>query len=373
MDTHSARPHKTKEKRMAREGGKDRGLFQRKGNNAWWIRWSCPYGHEHMEKIGPKSLARQVYEQRRVAVKVEGFCLTQARERQRREQSVLFRDVARRYLAWSQEHRPRSYTFRQTALKHLIATFGTKPLSEITRANVEAYQSQRRHDGVQPGTINRERSVLSHLFTKAQAWGLVQSNPVLGTDRLQEGNERPRPLSQDEEARLFAVIPTHYKPVVTLALHTGLRLGELRTQTWRDVDLATSALRVTRPKSKKHEVIPLNSTAFAVLAALPQDDLLLFPHLPRKLSDLFIRYVRKAGLSDVTFHCLRDTYISRLAQYCTTPTLMALARHRDYRTTRRYVQVDGDHLRQAVEHLVPEPENDQTTVTLTVTTGSNLS
>jgi len=31
---------------------------------------------------------------------------------------------------------------------------------------------------------------------------------------------------------------------------------------------------------------------------------------------------------------------------------MALARHRDSRTTRRYVQVDGAHLRQAVEHLV---------------------
>jgi integrase len=310
-----------------------------------------------------------VYQRRKVAVKAEGYCLTQDREKRHREQPALFRDVARRYQAWSKEHRPRSYTFRHTALKHLVAAFDTTPLSTITRADVEAYQSRRQHDGVRPGTINRERSVLSHLFTKAQAWGLVQSNPVMGTDRFEEANERPRPISQDEEARVFARLPEHYKPVVTLALHTGLRLGELRAQTWRDVDLATGTLRVTRPKSKKHEVIPLNSTAFAVLAALPQEDPLLFPHLPSKLSDLFIRYARKAGLSDVTFHCLRDTYISRLAQYCTAPTLMALARHRDYRTTRRYVQVDGDHLRQAVEHLVPPPpKNGHTTVTEIVTT-----
>ena len=66
---------------MARKSGKDRGLFQRNGNDAWWIRWTCPYAHEHMEKIGSnKSLARQVYQQRRVAVKTEGFCLTQQRE-----------------------------------------------------------------------------------------------------------------------------------------------------------------------------------------------------------------------------------------------------------------------------------------------------
>lgn len=49
--------------------------------------------------------------------------------------------------------------------------------------------------------------------------------------------------------------------------------------------------------------------------------------------------------------CLRGTYISRLAPHVSTPTLMALARHRDYRTTRRYVQVDGSHLRAAVERL----------------------
>jgi hypothetical protein len=58
-----------------------------------------------------------------------------------------------------------------------------------------------------------------------------------------------------------------------------------------------------------------------------------------------------ADLEDVTSHCLRDRYISRLPPHVSTPTLMPLARHRDYRTTRRYVQVDGAHLRAAVERL----------------------
>ena len=34
---------------------------------------------------------------------------------------------------------------------------------------------------------------------------------------------------------------------------------------------------------------------------------------------------------------------------------MALARHRDYRTTQRYVRLDGAHLRHAVAHLVETP------------------
>jgi hypothetical protein len=47
---------------MARKDGKDRGLLQRQGRPEWWIRWTCPYGHEHMEKIGPKGLAREMYQ-----------------------------------------------------------------------------------------------------------------------------------------------------------------------------------------------------------------------------------------------------------------------------------------------------------------------
>lgn len=352
---------------MARAGGKDRGLLQRRGRPEWWIRWTCPYGHEHMEKIGPKSLAREMYQQRKIAVKTQGWCLTEARNAQRRAQPTLFQDLTRRYLTWSQEHRPRSYTFRVSALKHLVGAFGAQAISAITRAQVEAYLSQRAREATHPATVNRERSVLSHCFTKAVDWGLLAANPVRGTERLHEESEHPRPLTRDEERRLAQVLPEHYAPWVTLALHTGLRLGELRTQHWRDVDLAAGLLTVTRPKSGKRETLPLNRVAFSVLKALPQDGPLLFPTLPRKLSDLFIRYARKAGLKDVTFHCLRDTYISRLAPHCNTPSLMALARHRDYRTTQRYVRIDGAHLRQTVEQLVPHPSLDGDTVTLTVT------
>lgn len=34
-----------------------------------------------------------------------------------------------------------------------------------------------------PGTVNRERAVLSHLFNKARAWGPVKRNPVTQTEQ----------------------------------------------------------------------------------------------------------------------------------------------------------------------------------------------
>ncbi len=368
------------EDKPRRRRRKVRGVFLKPGKEAgvWWVRWWCHYGHRHEERIGPKLLAEEWAEKRRVQVKTEDFCLTRAREAVRKAKPTLFKDARERYLEWARAHRPRSVTFREKALKHLGGAFDTRPLGQIARGDVEGYLSGRREAKAAPGTINRERAVLSHLFAKAEAWGLVQGNPVKGTDREPEANEKPRPLTPAEETRLLAALPRgkrgwpHWRTLVTVALNTGLRLGELRHQAWDDIDLPGGLLSVTRPKSGKAETIPLNAAARAVLASLDRTGPLVFPGLPGKASDVFPRFAERAKLDGVTFHCLRDTYISRLAALpnMSTPALMALARHRDYRTTRRYVKVDGAHLRAAVERLAegaPGAPNGPEKVTQAVT------
>jgi integrase len=335
---------------MARANGKDRGLFQR--NGVWWIRWTCHYGHEHREKGGSKSLARQLYERRKTAARYERFCLNEARARQKRDANSSFDRVVARYLEWAREHRPRSMRYRECAIKKLTESFSGRQLDSITQADVERHQKRRQSEGVRPATINRERSTLSHLFAMAIKWGIAERNPVRDTEHLREHNIAPRPISSGEEQRLFAVLPEHYKQIVTFALNTGLRLGELQAQRWDDVDMVTGTLTVTKPKSGKRETVPLNTTAFALLSELDKKADLVFPSMPTRMSTLFGRYVRRAGLEGVTFHCLRDTFISRLAIHANPATLMALARHRSFATTQRYLKLDDTYLRQAVETLV---------------------
>lgn len=335
---------------MPRKGSVDRGLFQRDGH--WWIRWTCPYGHDHRERIGTaKTIARDFYQVRKRQVKVERFCLIEAKGKAAREKPTLFQDVAKRYLAWAEQERPRSLVFRQCAMKHLLAAFGSRPLNEIDADAVESYITARRAEGAAPATINRERTTLGHLFKKAATWKLSQGNPIAGTDPLEEPEGTPRPMTPDEEARLFAVLPMRYHPFTRLAIHTGLRLGELRAQTWKDVDLTHGVLTVTRPKSKKLERLPLNRTAKALLASLERTGPLLFPGIPRRYSDRFVEYAKRAGLADVTFHNLRDTFISRIAPHVSAAVLMQLARHRDLRTTRRYLGFEDAALMAAVERL----------------------
>jgi integrase len=212
---------------------KTRGVFQR--GSDWWIRWACSLGHLHREKIGPKSLALTEYQKRKVLVKTQNFCLTQARAVQ---QAVTFEEAAQRYLEWAKRERPKSLTFRQFCLKPLRARFGSMRLDAITRAHVESYLATRRDEGVGPATTNRERSVLSHLFNRAIDWGLAQVNPVSRVEKAKEPDEKPRPLSPEEEARFLAALPhgprawKHWQTAAILALNTGMRLNELRCQRW---------------------------------------------------------------------------------------------------------------------------------------------
>jgi len=103
---------------MPRKGSVDGGLFQRDG--LWWVRWGCAYGHEHKEKIGTAKgmIARDFYAKRKLQVKTEGYCLTEAKGKAARERPVLFQDAASRYLMWARQERPQSFTFREKALKH---------------------------------------------------------------------------------------------------------------------------------------------------------------------------------------------------------------------------------------------------------------
>src|SRR3990167_4675828 len=166
-----------------------RGVFQKTGKGGtWWIRWTCPQGHRHEEKVGPKAAAQTLVERRRVAVKVDGFCLTQHRTR---DVPPLFSEAEKDYLAWAVRDRPRSVRFRQSHLAAALPGLGPLSVADITPTRIEQYLTARQHAGATGATINRDRAVLSHLFGQLVAKGTLQTNPVARVARAREAAEEP--------------------------------------------------------------------------------------------------------------------------------------------------------------------------------------
>ena len=75
------------------------------------------------------------------------------------------------------------------------------------------------------------------MFNRAVDWELLDQSPMKGIKFLPENNARLRYLSREECDRLVeSCIAPHLRAMVTVALHTGMRSGEIRSLQWHDLD-----------------------------------------------------------------------------------------------------------------------------------------
>lgn len=137
----------------------------------------------------------------------------------------------------------------------LVEFFKDKTLTEIEPAMIEQFKTNRRQKGKAPATINRELSVLSKMFTVAIRLEEAESNPCQNVERFALDNQRVRYLTEEEEHRLYNAIGDDQLlgDVVMVALHTGMRRGEIFNLKWFDVDFGRAYFKYERPRQNLTE------------------------------------------------------------------------------------------------------------------------
>src|SRR5439155_3971859 len=117
-----------------------------------------------------------------------------------------------------------------------------------------------------PAAVNRPLAALHHMLRLAQEeWEAIAAVPRIRLEREAEG--RVRWLEADEEARLLDACRASRNPwlagIVTVALETGLRRGELLGLTWDRVDLSRGVIRLELTKNGDRKSTRLNSSHVA--------------------------------------------------------------------------------------------------------------
>lgn len=188
---------------------------------------------------------------------------------------------------------------------------------------------------------------------------LVESPPCRRVRNFRLNNQRVRVLSTEEETRLLEAVGEHdlVKNIVAVALHTGMRRGEIFDLKWFDVDFNRNLIQIRDSKSHKKRSIPMNETMQNLLGNLKRTSEYVFPS-PKtgaRLNNIkrsFRHAVRDAGLEDFDFHDLRHTAAARMADAGADAfTLMKILGHSDIRMTARYTHATDAALRRAVENL----------------------
>ncbi len=335
-----------------------RGIFERpKGSGMWWIRYADSAGAERREKAGTKSAALALYRKRKTEA-LQGRKLPESI----RSRSVTFDRLADAALAYSRA-RKRSYGDDVIRMAKLRQWFGSRPAAEITPQEIERRltEASEAHRW-KPATTNRYKALISLVYRLGVEGGHVPSNPARIVRHRQENNARIRYLLPEEEAALRKVLAADFPaniPELDLALHTGMRLSEQYNLTWDCVNMKVRILTIPRSKHGETRHISLNRPAIQALVALREQGsgsgrVILNERGAPRVSprNWFEPAVKKAGLKDFTWHCLRHTFASRLVMAgVDLRTVQELMGHKTIQMTTRYAHLAPAHTLAAVEKL----------------------
>jgi integrase len=122
-------------------------------------------------------------------------------------------------------------------------------------------------------TAARARVALSSMFAWAIGQGIVDSNPVIGTNKPPEPVARDRVLTDAEVAHIWAACrDDSFGRVVKLLLLTGARRDEIGDLAWDEIDLERDViiLPAQRTKNGRPHIVPLAPMAVAILKSVPR-------------------------------------------------------------------------------------------------------
>jgi integrase len=244
---------------------------------------------------------------------------------------------------------------------------GNLLLSQITRAHVEQFKQVRKSEKfrdklISETTIDRSLEVLRHMLRIAEEEGVIETVPRVKL--YKPDNARERALSAEEYERLLAASSPHLRRITICAYETGMRRGEIQALTWNKVDLKAGLIRLEGKDTKTGEgrVIPISSALRAVLTDIRLDlkegkvapiDGRVFTWKGKAIAEgwrtAFVAACRRAGLTDLRFHDLRHTFVTRkVREGWDYKRIMAITGHKTFAVFQRYNNPSEDDIKAVV-------------------------
>jgi len=198
-------------------------------------------------------------------------------------------------------------------------------------------------------------NVLEHLLRLSVEWEVIPFNPAQGMKSPRVPAGRVRYLQPPEFGVLLRQCPAWLRPIVGLAVSTGMRRSEILNLRWLDVDLQNKRVLLPQTKNGEGRVVYLNQTAGMVLKSLPVPEGVkgtdrVFHGLgPEQVGMSFKRACNRAKIEDFRFHDLRHTAPSWLRMKgADIHTVAQLLGRKDLRMAARYQHLSPALLADAV-------------------------
>lgn len=227
-------------------------------------------------------------------------------------------------------------------------------LDEITTATIDTLEKKlRTKRKVGPKTLNRYYSVFLTLLKWAKARKYIKELPDFPWKKEKEG--RIRVITPEEENRLVQLLKSYGRSdiadLVTVAIRTGLRRGELLGLKERDLERGWIRLHGDQTKNGCNRSVPVDPVTECLLRSL----ICFMPNIE------VLRYYWERARDDMglaedpyfVFHACRHTCASRLVYAnVNLRVIQEWMGHKAIQTTLRYSHVRNENLENALDKLM---------------------
>ena len=232
---------------------------------------------------------------------------------------------------------------------------------------LERYTLKRRADGKEPSNTNTVR------YLEPDEEKRLRAALDAREDRMRRERESANALrvsrGRDALPHLASPYVDYLKPLVLLAMNTGLRRGDLFDLDWSHVDLSHRQIRkviakTSRSKATEPAVIPLSDEALEVLRSWKGQGTgagIVFPSPKTEgrldnINKAWGNLLAGAKIDNFRFHDLRHTFASRLVMGgVDLNTVRELMCHADIKMTLVYAHLSPDAKAAAVQRVFQCP------------------
>ena len=324
------------------------------------------------------------------ALQLEGQSLFKLKEELKKEQDfILFKDFFKEFLSNLRlESRESTIQYYKDDIKRWIPNyFLDMPLKKITKDKIKdlIFNTVPKKGGsprIQKIICGRIAKVMKSALEKR----IIPFNPTMGIKIIV-----PQPikkvLNSEEATKLIRAAKQEgheFYYVWTFALLTGMRNGELYSVRWSDVNLISKTIYIKSswnkklglhpPKGNKCRTLPISKKLHDILIELERvgpfkenikgvnggpDTMIkdfILPRIPRwkgeRQSCVIKKFCKKIGITPITFHDLRATFITNLlSQGSPLAKVMAIVGHSRTQTTDVYLRMSGIDIKGVTDKL----------------------
>jgi len=298
--------------------------------------------------------------------------------------SLTVREHSQNWLAEKKGTAPATRAFYRGSVNKFLSYLGERADVEIGDIDQTTIVAYRNHliNVVSVKSANHDLKTVKMLFKTARRDQLIADDPAAFVEAVKgKSDNTRRPFTLDEIKRVMAVAGDEWRSMITFGLYTGLRISDVATLRWSNIDLVNLMITLRIQKTGKSIKIPIAGPLARHLENLPSSDDPRAPLHPRanavweregktgRLGNQFAELLTDAGLRgpttatgqgikgrrqghELSFHALRHSAVSMMKDAgIPEAVVMEIVGHSSKEMSAHYTHVGDDAMKRAVDSL----------------------